>query len=77
MSKDINIIKEYYPNGALMHEIPYKNDKIEGIVKIYYETGNLKNEISYKNGKKTDIIYKTLNKKIIQRFLFLIYYLRS
>lgn len=42
--------KEYYDNGKLKEEIPYKNCKKEGIEKWYYKNGNLKKEIPYKNG---------------------------
>ena len=45
------IVKEYYESGNLWREIPYKNDKIEGIAKQYYENGNLNIEIPFKNDK--------------------------
>ena len=45
------VVKEYDENGNLWREIPYKNDKIEGIEKWYDENGNLKIEIPYKNDK--------------------------
>ena len=31
------VVKEYYENGNLEIEIPYKNDKREGMVKWYYK----------------------------------------
>ena len=41
--------KWYYENGNLEFEIPYKNNKREGIVKVYFENGNLMAEIPHKN----------------------------
>ena len=49
------VVKEYDENGKLEIEIPYKNDKAEGIAKVYFESGNLNIEIPYKNGKKEGI----------------------
>ena len=48
--------REYYKNGNLEFETPYKNDKREGIAKGYYESGNLWSEIPYKNGKREGIV---------------------
>ena len=36
-------------DGLSRREIPYKNDKTNGIGKLYYENGNLMTEILYKN----------------------------
>lgn len=47
--------KEYYDNGKLKAEIPYKNGKVEGVVKEYYENGNLRIEIPFKDGKQEGI----------------------
>ena len=44
--------REYYSNGKLELETPYKNDKKEGIKRWYYANGNLEGEIPYKNGKR-------------------------
>ena len=41
----------YYESGALEHEIPCKNGKMEGIWKAYYESGALRSETHYENGK--------------------------
>ena len=46
------VVKEYYENGNLEFETPYKNDKIEGIKKSYDENGNLEIETPYKNDKR-------------------------
>ncbi|MDY5950049.1 MAG: toxin-antitoxin system YwqK family antitoxin, partial [Helicobacter sp.] len=45
------VVKEYDENGKLEIEIPYKNDKAEGIAKVYYENGNLEFETPFKNDK--------------------------
>ncbi|STQ88521.1 hypothetical protein [Helicobacter pullorum] len=45
METKVTIKKEYYPNGRLETEIPYKDDKVNGIQKGYYENGELKEEI--------------------------------
>ena len=50
--KKVTIKKEYYPNGKLKTEIPYKDDKINGIAKTYYESGELQAVIFSKDGKK-------------------------
>ena len=44
--------RDYHSNGKLWEEIPYKNNKREGIGKWYYENGDLVNEIPYKNDKR-------------------------
>ncbi len=43
--------KEYYENGNLKKETPYKNGNREGLVKVHYENGNLKLEVVFKEGK--------------------------
>ncbi len=43
--------REYYSNGKLIKETPYKNGEFEGMEKEYYENGNLHIETPYKNGK--------------------------
>jgi antitoxin component YwqK of YwqJK toxin-antitoxin module len=43
--------KNYWENGKLRGEIPYKNGKINGILKTYYSTGKLMSEVEYKEGK--------------------------
>ena len=60
-------MKEYYENGQLSEEIPYKDDKIDGIVKKYYENGVLKCKTTYTQGQKTtnEICYDE-NGKIIK-----------
>ena len=49
------IYRTYYESGALNWEIPYKNDKKNGIEKGYYESGALEWEVPYKNGKENGI----------------------
>ena len=44
------IEKDYYRNGNLKIETPFKNGKLEGIAKSYYESGNLELEAPFKNG---------------------------
>ena len=39
--------REFYFNGNLKSEVPYKNGK----KKEFYFNGNLKSEVNYKNGK--------------------------
>ena len=45
------VVKEYYDNGNLKAETPYRNGKAEGVGKFYKENGNLELEIPYKNGQ--------------------------
>ena len=45
------IKKEYYQNGKLCSETPYKNDKRHGIRKFYYENGKLKSSMNCLNGR--------------------------
>ena len=39
---DDGINTEYYANGGVKSETPYKNNKINGVQKAYYANGNLK-----------------------------------
>jgi len=39
----------YYSNGNRSYEIPYVNDKANGLYKWWYENGNKWYEIPYKN----------------------------
>ena len=41
--------KEYYENGKLKSEIPYKNGEQHGVEKAYYENGNLMRGILYES----------------------------
>jgi antitoxin component YwqK of YwqJK toxin-antitoxin module len=54
-----NLKEDYYPNGVVKSQIPYKNRKIHGIAKEYYENGELKAKTSYKQGVKDgeEVIY--------------------
>ena len=47
--------REYYKNGNLEREAPFKNGKYDGIVKWYNENGNLMREAPYKNDKAEGI----------------------
>lgn len=47
--------KEYYENGKLMSETPYKDNKANGVDKMYYENGRLMGEARYKNGKRNGV----------------------
>ncbi len=42
---------EYFANGKLYSEIPFKDGERHGIEKIFYLNGNLSNELTYVNGK--------------------------
>ena len=44
--------KDYYSNGNLRTETPYKNNMREGIVKTYYANGTVKSEADYHNDKQ-------------------------
>lgn len=50
--KNLNIAKEYYNNGQIKSETPYRWGKKNGTRKEYYESGNLFSAISYSNDKK-------------------------
>ena len=66
--KKVTIKKEYYPNGRLKTEIPYKKDgKINGIAKAYYENGRLKIETPYKDGKANGIAKANYESGTIQK----------
>ena len=76
--------REYYSNGKLELEMPYKNGKVEGIAKQYYENGKLGLESPHKNDKregiekwyyengelKTEIPYKNGKKEGIKRWYY-------
>ena len=47
-----DIWKEYYENGQIWFEVPYKKGKRHGISKLYYENGQLEWELPYKNGER-------------------------
>ena len=47
--------REYYYNGNLGVEIPYKNGEREGIAKSYDENGKLMGETPYRNGEREGI----------------------
>lgn len=44
-------ISKGYKNDAVIEEIPYKNDKIDGIRKAFLENGKIYSETEYKDGK--------------------------
>lgn len=44
------IEKEYYDDGKVKSETPYKDGKIDGEVREYFENGNLEGVITYRNG---------------------------
>ncbi|TLE08480.1 toxin-antitoxin system YwqK family antitoxin [Helicobacter bilis] len=45
---EIYVEKAYYENGNLKMEIPFKNNKKQGMSKGYYESGKLQYEMPYK-----------------------------
>lgn len=48
---EVELKKEYYPDGQIKAETPYKNGNKEGIEKHYYKNGALWKEMPYKNDK--------------------------
>ncbi|HKL38596.1 MAG TPA: hypothetical protein VJ876_06825 [Bacteroidales bacterium] len=52
-----SIKKNYYDNGALMSEIPVKDDAIHGIAKNYYKSGKLHSRVYYNMGEKTKTVW--------------------
>lgn len=46
-------VHEYYENGFLKAEIPYKNNKRHGLARFYYNNGMLKGKIFYKRNNET------------------------
>lgn len=44
--------KQYYDNGQLKSEVPFKDGKINGLTKTYYDDGKEKLTIPYENGVK-------------------------
>jgi antitoxin component YwqK of YwqJK toxin-antitoxin module len=57
VEKTHHIKKNYYDNGALMSEVPVKDDMIHGIVKNYYKSGKLHSRVYYNLGEKTKTIW--------------------
>jgi len=55
MKDKIGIKKEYWANGQIKWETPYKNGERDGIAKYWYEDGQIGYEILYKNGKRDGI----------------------
>lgn len=43
--------KDYYSNGKLKQEIPYKKGKMDGVAKWYYENGQLQQSSAYVQGR--------------------------
>ena len=63
--KPINgIVKVYYPDGALLLEMPYKNGLMDGIARGYRQDGKLYEEIIYRKSKAIKKIFYT-SKNII------------
>jgi antitoxin component YwqK of YwqJK toxin-antitoxin module len=46
-SPDTIVKKEYYKNGQVRIEVPYVEEKKNGVVKEYYENGQIRKEIPY------------------------------
>ena len=58
--------RDYHSNGKLWEEIPYKNNKREGMSKWYYENGSLKAETPFNNnGVNGDMKLYTEDKKLL------------
>lgn len=47
---------EYYPNGDIRAEIPWKNDELNGVQKVYYTNGQLAAEIPYTKDSVNGIV---------------------
>ncbi len=47
------VVKQFAPNGTLVGEFNYKNDRKNGSVKKFSEGGRLRQEMSYKAGRKS------------------------
>ena len=45
----MQIMKMFYPSGKLWWDVPYINDKTNGVQKKYYESGSLEMEVLYKD----------------------------
>ncbi|MCF0214900.1 MAG: hypothetical protein HUK21_00310 [Fibrobacteraceae bacterium] len=43
---------ETYPNGQVLSEVEYVNDKKQGLEKEFFENGNVKKETNYVEGRK-------------------------
>ena len=50
--------KNYYPDGILESEIPYKNGKIDGVARWYYLSERVSLEINYKEGLKEGVMLR-------------------
>ena len=46
------LAKEYYPNGKIKIEEPYKNGKLDGTAKAYDENGKIIHQATFKNGEE-------------------------
>ena len=57
------VVKEYYENGNLMAEIPFKNHNIDGDMKLYTEDKKLLAAINAQNNKL--ISGKCFNNKVL------------
>ena len=45
------IKRDYFLNGNIRSETPYKNGRINGVGKDYFLNGNIRSEIPFKNDK--------------------------
>ena len=52
----VEIRKEYYDNGILKSEIPYLDDKQNGVTKWYYDNGSIEFEIPFENDERHGIV---------------------
>lgn len=51
-SKEEDVWKYYYPNGALKYEVPCKGGEMNGILTYYFKNGKTNYELNYENGKR-------------------------
>ena len=55
------IDKEYYENGNICYEKPYKNGSRNGLCKEYYLNGNIWYEVEYKDGLRNGLFKRYWN----------------
>ena len=56
----INVIKLYYPSGALMERIEMQDSLRHGLDETFYEDGKLESKVVYNHGKKKGISPTTI-----------------
>ena len=49
------VTREYFDNGKLKYECPYRNGKIHGVITEWYKSGQLQRKEEYQNGEQQGI----------------------